>query len=166
MAASFNMNRMHLERALDHVDAFEYARFKHTLGSSDAGGSGGAAKKAEDFGMIVTMRVAEYLTQEESNSMRQYGEKLKDKLEQLDQDVVKLKAPGVANSLDYEQIFGVKLFQLAESGSLREFCDLVQENDIRLFSKRKRYETVSRKMPTSFQGLNRYGYMSPLLVAI
>lgn len=37
---------------------------------------------------------------------------------------------------------------------------------MRLFAKRKRYETVARKLPQSFQGLNRYGYMSPLLIAI
>lgn len=98
--ASFNLNRLHLERALEHVDAFEYARFRHTLGSSDPGSTNG--KKSEDFGNIVTMKVAEYMAQEESNSMRQFGVKLKERLEHLDQEVVKLKAPGVANSLDFE----------------------------------------------------------------
>ncbi len=63
------------------MDAFEYARFRHTLGSSDPGSS---TKKAEDFGIIVTTKVAEYMTQEESNSMRHFGEKLRDRLENLD----------------------------------------------------------------------------------
>lgn len=48
--------------------------------------------------MIVTMRIGEYLTQEESNSMRHFGEKLRDRLESLDQEVVRLKAPGIASS--------------------------------------------------------------------
>jgi len=133
------------------------------MGSTDPGITN---KKPEDFGLIVTIKVAEYMEQEDSTHMRQFGEKLKNKLEQLDQDVVKLRAPGLTNSMDYEQVFGVKLFQFAENGSLREFCDLVQENDVRLFSKRKRYETFARQMPKSFQGLNRYGYFSPLLIAI
>ena len=82
--------------------------------------------------------------------MKQFGEKLKAKLEQLDQDVVKLKAPALTNQTEYDQIMGVQIFQLAETGSLREFCALVEENDIRLFSKRKRWETVARALPKSF----------------
>lgn len=61
---------------------------------------------------------------------------------------------------------GQQLFTLAESGSLREFCALVEENDIRLFSKRRRWESVARHLPKSFQGLNRFGYFTPLLIAI
>lgn len=38
--------------------------------------------------------------------MRQFGEKLKTKLEQLDQDVVKLKAPALTNQTEYDQILG------------------------------------------------------------
>jgi uncharacterized membrane protein len=53
--ASFNLNRLHLERALINMDAIEYARFRHTMGLADPG------KKAEDFGMIVTMKIGEYL---------------------------------------------------------------------------------------------------------
>lgn len=97
--ASFNLNRLHLERALQNVDAFEYARFRHTLGAMDPAN---AQKKGEDFGMIVTMRVSEYLTQEQSNSMRHFGEKLKERLEQLDQEVVRLKAPGLTSTLEFE----------------------------------------------------------------
>lgn len=52
--------------------------------------------------MIVTMRVSEYLTQEQSNSMRHFGEKLKERLEQLDQEVVRLKAPGLTSTLEFE----------------------------------------------------------------
>jgi hypothetical protein len=79
---------------------------------------------------------------------------------------VKLKAPALTSSIDFETIIGKKLFELAENGSLREFCDLVIENDVRLFTRRKRYETVARFLPKSFNGINRYGYFSPLLVAI
>jgi hypothetical protein len=84
----------------------------------------------------------------------------------LDQEVVKLKAPALTSSIDFETILGKRIFELAETGSLREFCDLVLENDVRLFTRRKRYETVSRFLPKSFSGINRYGYFSPLLVAI
>jgi hypothetical protein len=35
-----------------------------------------------------------------------------------------------------------------------------------LFARRKRMETVARVLPKSFSGINRYGYFSPLLVAV
>lgn len=58
MLASFNMNRLHLERALEFLDPREYARFRHSLGGSDPGVS---SRKAEDFGKIVTMRLNDYI---------------------------------------------------------------------------------------------------------
>ena len=87
-------------------------------------------------------------------------------METLDQEVVKLKAPALASSMDFELLMTKKLFELAETGQLRDFCDVIQENDVRLFTRRKRYETVARFLPKSFHGINRYGYFSPLLVAI
>jgi len=32
--AAFNLNRLHLDRALAHMEATEYARFKHTIKGS------------------------------------------------------------------------------------------------------------------------------------
>ena len=77
-----------------------------------------------------------------------------------------MKSPALINSIEYEQIFGAKLFALAESGSLREFCEVVLENDVRLFSKLKRYETISSSLSKNFTGISRFGYFTPLLVAI
>jgi hypothetical protein len=165
------MNKLHLDRALNFMDATEYARFKHTISAnyepqSTRGRPSGNTGGLEDFASLVTLRIQEYTQQEESTGQRVFGEKLKSKLETLDQEVVKLKAPALTSAIDFEQIMSKKIFELAESGSLREFCDLVIENDVRLFTRRKRYETVARFLPKSFGGINRYGYFSPLLVAI
>lgn len=167
-APAYNLNRLHLDRALGYLEPREYARFRHTVGNPEPAVPGGkaASVKNEDFGMLVTKRVAEYIEQEESTSQRAFGEKLRHRLEELDQEVVRLKAPGLMNPLDYEAVFGVKLFALAESGSLSEFCACVEENDVRLFSRRKRHETIARLLPKSFQGIVRYGYFTPLLVAV
>ena len=51
---------------------------------------------------------------------------------------MKLKAPALTSTMDFETVMGKKIFELAENGSLREFCDLVIENDVRLFTRRKR----------------------------
>ncbi len=80
--------------------------------------------------------------------------------------MVKLKAPALTSTMDFETILGKKIFDLAENGSLREFCDLVIENDVRIFTRRKRYETLVKFFPKNFNGINRYGYFSPLLIAI
>jgi hypothetical protein len=149
------------------MEPFEYARFKHTIGDVNHTSSPGANNSpAEDFTHLVTRRVAEFVDQEESTAQRQFGERLKSKLEHLDQEVVKLRASSLVSALDYEKVFGGKIFTLAEEGHLREFCELVQENDVRLFSKRKKMETIAKQLPKSFSDINSHGYFSPLLVAI
>ena len=76
--------------------------------------------------------------------------------------MVRLKN-GFINALDYLEIFKTKLFELALSGDLKDFCTLVQDNDIRIFYPRKRMQTV--KLTPSF-AINNYSYFTPLLVAV
>lgn len=68
--ASFNLNKLHLERALNYMDPREYGRFRTTLGMADPGVPGKKSAPAPDFGAFVTKRVNEFVNQEESNSMR------------------------------------------------------------------------------------------------
>ena len=82
--ASFNLNRLHLERALNYMDPKEYARFKTTIGLPDPGVQVKKNAPIQDFGFLVTRKVNEFIQQEESTSMKNFGEKLKSKLEQLD----------------------------------------------------------------------------------
>jgi hypothetical protein len=84
------------------MDPKEYGRFRTTLGLPDPGVVSRKSVQAPDFGSFVTKKVNEFINQEESNSMKQFGEKLKAKLEQLDQDVVKLKAPALTNQTEYD----------------------------------------------------------------
>lgn len=76
--------------------------------------------------------------------------------------MVRLKN-GFNNALEYLEIFKTKLFEQALAGELKDFCTLVQDNDVRLFHPRKRMQTV--KLTPSFS-INNYSYFTPLLVAV
>jgi hypothetical protein len=89
------MNKPHLERALDYMDEYEYARFKCTIGQADPGVSVNKKHRPEEFGPLVTRRLNELIQQEDNQAMKAFGEKLKTALEDLDHKVVKLKAPGL-----------------------------------------------------------------------
>lgn len=84
------MNKLHLDRALNFMDATEYARFKHTISanydpqSTRGGRPSGNTGDLEDFASLVTLHIQEYTQQEESTGQRVFGEKLKSKLETLD----------------------------------------------------------------------------------
>lgn len=59
--ASFNLNKLHLERALNYMDAKEYGRFRTTLGLPDPGVPVKKSAPAPDFGTFVTKRVNEFV---------------------------------------------------------------------------------------------------------
>ena len=101
----FNANSTHLEKALNHLDPREYARFKDSY---------------QHFPEYVNPKIEEYQKNEESFASKDFAKRLLEKMNSLNQEIFKLKG-GYVNSAEYENIFVKKLFDCAVGGNLDDF---------------------------------------------